>query len=48
MTDAFSVEEQRAWETAPESPVVLDNIYNKVDRLYYEVARSCGLSSCAF
>ena len=38
----------RIWDNAPASPVVLDYVYNQVDKLYYEFARTCGLSSCAF
>lgn len=26
----------------------LDLVYNKIDKLYYGFARSCGLSSCAY
>ena len=38
----------RIWDSAPASPVVLDYVYNQVDKLYYGFARTCGLSSCAF
>lgn len=38
----------RIWDSAPASPQVLDCLYNQVDKLYYEFARGCGLSSCAF
>lgn len=29
-------------------PAALDYLYNTVDKLYYEFARDCGLSTCAF
>ncbi len=29
-------------------PAALDYLYNTVDKLYYEFARGCGLSTCAF
>ena len=38
----------RIWDDAPASPVVLDYVYNQVDKTYYEFARASGLSSCAF
>ena len=38
----------RIWDSAPASPVVLDYVYNQVDKTYYEFARASGLSSCAF
>lgn len=40
-----------AREVAPETavcPVELDYLYSTVDRLYYEVAHNCGLSTSAF
>lgn len=42
---------EAAREVAPETavcPVELDYLYSTVDRLYYEVAHNCGLSTSAF
>lgn len=34
--------------TAPDDPREFDYLYKQADRIYYEFARRCGLSSCAY
>ena len=46
--DAIPESGVTAQDGIPASPVVLDYVYNQVDKTYYEFARASGLSSCAF
>lgn len=47
-TEPRSEQEGAAQAAAPEDPRALDYLYKEADRVYYGLARRCGLSTCAY